>query len=151
MEVWLTKTLAGLRPADAESQAVLDKIPMGNTFPADVPIRQSRSGKWHARYWVLMTRLGEHCEKVEVEPELWLPCRNKDEAHLAMKYCTGLFDSYVIQGGGTIRLVKSTSFDAMTPDEWAEYWKRVIDAVHQKFLPGIELRYVEDELARLAS
>jgi hypothetical protein len=149
-EVWLTKTLAGLRPADAESEAIIGKIPIGNTFPADVPVRKSRSGSWHRRYWALMHMLGTHCSQVEVEPGLVLPIRNKDDAHVAMKYATGLFDSYAIKGG-VVRMVKSTSFDAMTPDEWAAYWKRVLDAVHEKFLPGVEARQFEDEIARLAS
>lgn len=151
MQTWVTRTETGIEPADEDARKAFDKHKVGTTFPIDLPVRATRSGAWHRRYWVLMHMLGTHCEQVEVEPGLVLPIRNKDDAHLAMKYCTGLFDSYVIQGGGVVRLVKSTSFDAMTPDEWGLYWKRVLDAVHQKFLPSIGLHHVEDEIARLAS
>lgn len=150
MEIYLTKTLAGLRAADADSESVLAKIPMGNTFPADVPIKKTRSGSWHRKYWVLMSMLGSHCDSVEVEPGLVMPITNKDDAHVAMRYATGLYDSYALKGG-IVRIVKSTAFDRMTPDEWAAYWPRVLDAVHQKFLPGIESRHVENEIASLAS
>jgi hypothetical protein len=150
VEIWLTRTAFGCAPADAESSEVLKKIPLGNTFPADVPIKKTRSGAWHRRYWVLMSMLGSHCESVEVEPGVVLPIRNKDDAHLAMKYATGLYDSFAVQGG-VVRLVKSTAFERMTPDEWQQYWTRVLDAVHAKFLPNVSLRSVEDEIARMAS
>jgi len=150
METWVTKTLGGLQPADDEAKAAFDKHAIGSTFPVDIPVRASRSGAWHRRYWVLMHMLGSNLDSVEVEPGMVLPIRNKDDAHIAMKYATGLFDSYALPGG-IVRLVKSTAFDRMTPDEWAAYWVKVLDAVHQVFLPGIELRSVEDEIARLAA
>lgn len=151
MEVWVTRTLSGLVPADEESRRAFDKHKVGSTFPVDVPVRTTRSGSWHRRYWALMHLLGSNLDQVEVEPGMVLPIRNKDDAHLAMKYATGLFDSYVIQGGGTVRMVKSTAFDAMSADEWAAYWKKCMDAVHQVFLPGIDLRSVEDEIAKVAA
>ena len=150
MEIYVTKTLMGLQPADDDARKAFDKHAMGSTFPVDVPVRVTRSGAWHRRYWVLMHLLGSNLDQVEVEPGMVLPIRNKDDAHLAMKYATGLFDSYVVNGG-VVRMVKSTAFDAMTPDEWAAYWKRVLDAVHRVFLPGIEGAALEDEIARMAA
>jgi hypothetical protein len=149
-EVWLTRTLMGCQPADADSEAVLKRYPLGTTFPADIPTRKTRSGAWHRRYWALMHMLGSNLDSVEVEPGLVLPIRNQDDAHVAMKYITGLFDSYALPGG-IVRIVKSTAFEAMTPDEWALYWTRVLDAVHQKFLPGIESSALEAEIAQLAA
>ena len=151
MEVWLTKTLAGLQPADDEARKALDKHALGSTFPADVPVRVTRSGAWHKRYWVLCQMLADNLDSVEVEPGMILPIRNKEDVHVALKYATGLYDQYVIQGGGIVRVVKSTAFDAMTPDAWAVYWSKVLDAVHNKFLPNVERATVENELARLAS
>src|SRR3990172_8428696 len=98
-EVWLTRTLSGgLQAADADSMAVIARHKVGSTFPADIPIRVNRSGAWHRKYWALMHLLGSNCQRVEVEPGLVLPIRNKDDAHVAMKYITGLFDSYVLPG-----------------------------------------------------
>lgn len=150
MEIYVTKTLMGLQPADDDARKAFDKHAMGSTFPIDLPVRVTRSGAWHRRYWVLMHLLGSNLDQVEVEPGVVLPIRNKDDAHVAMKYATGLFDSFVTKGG-VIRIVKSTAFDAMTPDAWKIYWAKVLDAVHQKFLPGVELRSVEDEIAKLAA
>jgi hypothetical protein len=150
MEAYVTRTLAGLVPADDDTRKLIERHKVGTTFPVDIPSRLTRSGAWHRKYWVLMSMLGSHCESVEVEPGLVLPIRNKDEAHVAMKYATGLFDTYALPGG-VVRLIKSTAFERMTPDEWAEYWPRVLDAVHAKFLPSISLRSVEEEVARMAS
>lgn len=150
METWVTKTLGGLVPADDEAKRAYDKHAMGSTFPIDLPVRTTRSGAWHRKYWVLMHMLGSNLDQVEVEPGMVLPIRNKDDAHVAMKYATGLFDSYVLPTG-IVRLVKSTAFDAMTPDEWAIYWRKVLDAVHTKFLPGVEGAALENEIARLAA
>jgi hypothetical protein len=151
MEAWVTRTANGLVAADEGAQKLIDRHAVGSTFPVDIAARTTRSGNWHRRYWVLMTMLSDNLQQVEVEPGMVLPIRNKDDAHLAMKYATGLFDSYIIQGGGTVRLIKSTAFDAMTPDEWATYWKRVLEATHRVFLPGVTLPTVENEIARLAS
>ncbi len=150
MEIYVTKTLSGLQPTDEDARKAYDKHAMGSTFPIDMPVRTTRSGAWNRRYWVLMQMLGSNLDHVEVEPGIVLPIRNKDDAHVAMKYATGLFDQFVTQSG-IVRIVKSTAFDAMTPDEWAIYWKRVLDAVHQKFLPGIEGAALEDEIARMAA
>jgi hypothetical protein len=150
MEIWVTRTLGGLVPADDEAKTAFDKHKLGSTFPLNLPVRTTRSGAWHRRYWVLMHLLGSNMDQVEVEPGMVLPIRNKDDAHLAMKYATGLFDSYVVRGS-VVRMVKSTAFDAMTPDEWAAYWTKVLDAVHRVFLPGIEGPALEDEIARMAA
>jgi hypothetical protein len=48
------------------------------------------------------------------------------------------------------RVPKSTRFEEMTPDEWAAYWPRMLDAVHQRVLPNAS-SYMQDDLARLAS
>lgn len=150
MEIWVQKTAAGLQPADEDARRAFDKHAVGSTFPIDIAMRITRSGAWHKRYWVLMQILGANLDHVEVEPGLVLPIRNKDDAHIAMKYATGLFDSFVVPGN-VIRIVKSTAFESMTADEWADYWKRVLDAVHQKFLPGVTIASVENEIAMLAA
>lgn len=150
MEAWVTRTLTGIAPADEEARKAFDKHAVGTTFPVDIPVRMTRSLVWHKRYWVLMTMLADNLDQVEVEPELILPIRNKEDAHLAMRYATGLFESFAVKGA-VVRIVKSTAFDAMTADEWTFYWKRVLDAVHAKFLPGVAMGSVEQEIARLAS
>lgn len=94
--------------------------------------------------------LASHVEAVEIEPGVRLPIRSADDAHTAIKYATGLYDQFAIETG-VVRLLKSTAFDKMNFEEWAAYWPRVLDAVHTKFLPGVALPEVEQEIARMAS
>lgn len=150
MKVFLDRTPFGCKPSDEDSAAVLKRIPLGTTFEADIITRKNRSGAWHRRYWVLCSMLASNLDRVEIEPGLVLPITDSESAHVALKYATGCYDSYAIKVG-VVRLLKSTAFDRMDADEWAAHWKRVLDAVHQKFLPGIESRMIEDEIARLAS
>lgn len=150
MKVWLDRTPFGCKPSDAESEAVLKRIPIGTTFEADVVTRKSRSTSWNRRYWLLMSMLASNLDHVEVEPGLILPIRDSESAHVAMKYATGLYDQYVLEAG-MVRIIKSIAFERMDADEWAAYWPRVLDAVHEKFLPGVEIPEMQNELARLAS
>lgn len=150
MEHWFTRTLTGCAPADAECERALKRYALGSTFPMDLATRKTRSGAWHRKYWVLCSMLAANLESVEVEDGLTMPIRCAEDVHVALKYATGLYDSYALEAG-VVRVVKSTAFDRMSPDEWAAYWPRVLDAVHQRFLPGVELRHVEDEIARMAS
>lgn len=149
-EFWVTRTMTGLAPADADAAKEIERHNIGTTFPIQMPTRVTRSGAWHRRYWVLMTMLADNLDQVEVEPGLVLPIRSKEDAHVAMRYATGLFDSFIVKGAA-VRIVKSTKFDSMTPDEWAMYWRKVLVAVHDKFLPGVALPTVENEIARIAS
>lgn len=149
MRIWLDRTPFGCKPSDDDSAAVLKRIPIGTTFEADVITRKSRSGAWHRRYWVLCSMLASNLDHVEIEPGLVLPITDSESAHVALKYATGCYDSYAIKGG-VVRLLKSTAFDRMDADEWAKHWVRVLDAVHEKFLPGVGAEF-QEELARMAS
>jgi hypothetical protein len=149
MKVWLERTMSGCRPADDASAGILKKIPLGTTFEAAVITRKLRSGAWHRRYWGLMSLLASHVERVEIEPGAWFEISNDPEkAHAAMKYCTGLYDTYVIEGGGFVRMLKSTAFDRMAHEDWVTYWNKVLDAVHQKFLKHVDLTDLHDEILR---
>lgn len=161
MKFWLTRTLSGLIPADAESQRVASKFPLGTTFEAETNTRQSRSGPWHRRYWLLMSRLAECVDSIDIrdindatgEPMMY-PVHCAEDVHTSLKYVTGHCHKHVFDTpAGTIvhRVPKPTNFEDMTPDEWAAYWPRVLDAIHQRVLPQVGSKFIEDDLARLAS
>src|SRR5690606_7666931 len=149
-EHWFTRTLTGCAPADADCEAALKRYPSGSTFPMDIATRKTRSGAWHRKYWALCSMLASNLESVEVEPGFVMQIHSGEDIHVALQYVTGLFDPYALKEG-LVRVIRSTAFDRMTPDEWALYWPRVLDAVHQRTLPNVELASAENELARMAS
>lgn len=97
-----------------------------------------------------MARIAENVDSITIEPGMTLPVKSAEDVHVAVKYATGLFDQYAIEGG-VVRLLKSTAFDKMDVDAWAAYYPRVLDAVHRVILPGVDIAEVEQELGRLAS
>jgi len=150
MKVFLDRTPFGCKPSDEDSAAVLKRIPIGTTFEADVTTRKLRSAAWGRRYWLLMSMIAANVESVEIEPGVRLPITDRESAHVAMKYLTGLYDSYAIKGG-VVRLIKSTAFEKMSAEEWAAYWQVVLRKVHEVILPGVDIPEVENEIARMAS
>lgn len=149
MKIWLDRTVGGCKASDEESAAVLNRIPPGTSFEVDVVTKRTRSVSWNRRYWALMKILASNCEQVEIEPDVWMPITDSESAHVAMKYLTGLYDSYAIKGG-VVRLIKSTAFEKMDAEEWADYWQKVLDAVCQKFIPGVSIPDVELEIMEIA-
>ncbi len=147
MKGWLTKHGRGFLPADEESEALHRRMEIGEAaYFEQVRVRDARSFK---RYWLLMTRIAENVESIEIDEGVWMPIRRKEDAHTAMKLITGLYDTLPVVGTPfAIRVPKSTSFKEMTPDEWDAFLPRVLDAVHEKVLPGIE---ASEDLMRLAS
>ena len=150
MRCWLERSLNGCKPADDEAATILKRIPLGTTFEADIVTRKMRSSAWNRRYWVLMSMIADNCEHIEIEPGVTLRVSDAESAHVACKYLTGLYDSFAIKGG-VVRLLKSTAFDRMSAEDWAAYWRKLLQAVHEKILPGVSLPSVEEEIARLAS
>jgi hypothetical protein len=160
MRVWFTRTLSGCVAADSESHRVLAKFPPGTTFEGDVKTRQARSVPWNRRYWLLLGRLAEHVSEVNIRElgdsgkPLMMPVQDSKSLHIAMKLICGLSQKYTVESAVetlVVRVPDSIAFDAMEADEWAAYWPRVLDAVHQRVLPGVGNQFIEDDLARLAS
>lgn len=150
MKLWFVKTMSGLAPADDDARAALKRFPIGTSIEVDVTTRKLRSLRFHRRYWLLMARIAENVDSIEIEPGVVLPVRNAEDVHVAVKYATGLFDQYAIEGG-VVRLLKSTAFDKMDFEQWAAYYPKVLDAVHRVILPGVNIAEIEQEIARLAS
>lgn len=150
MKLWLAKHGRGFLPADEESEKLHARMEVGECkLFEEIRVRDVRS---HKRYWLLMTRIAEHVESIEIDDGVWMPIRNKEDAHTAMKLITGLYDTLPVAGTNfAVRIPKSTDFARMTPDEWDSFLPRVLDAVHVKVLPHVPLASVEHDIARLAS
>jgi hypothetical protein len=138
---------------DEESLRLIRKLGEGEAV-AFKPLR-TRSVLWHRRYWALMTQVSVHIETINIslgrEPVL-MPVTCAEDLHTAIKLITGYCTTQHIAGTGyVLRIPRSTSFAEMTADEWSQYYPKVLDAIHERALPQIEIPEVANELARLAS
>lgn len=103
----------------------------------------------HRRYWKLLTMCAENCERIELPYGGSMEIHDKDDVHTAMKICTGhvtwVLDSF---GKERFAIPKDTNFEAMTADEWNEWWPRVLDVVAERVMPGIQLPEIEHEIEK---
>lgn len=155
MRIWMETTLSGhLKPADDASLAVVKKLPVGTTVECEVITRKARSGQWHRRYWAMMSMIASNVPQVEVAPGAFMDIHDSEDAHTAMKLLTGHVHTYTVQlknKTSLLRIPKPTNFTDMDTEEWAAFYRKVLDAVHFHILPTVKLSYIEDEIARIAS
>lgn len=149
MRIWLTRTLNGAVPDGEDAMRVFKRFPPGTSFECDVIASQHRSAKWNRRYRALCKLIASHTDRIDCGDGLVLPVHDQEGAHVALKYLTGLYDSYAIGPHGVVRLLKSTAFDKMSSEEWNVYWRRLVDAVQQHIMPGVSDSTIENELNNL--
>jgi len=137
----------GWLPASDEAEKVLQRMEQGE-IGWFKPIRV-RDIVAHRRYWKLLTMCAENCERIELPYGGFMEIHSKDDVHIAIKlwagHVTTIFDAF---GKPAFQIPKSTDFESMTADEWAEYWPRVLDIVQQHIMPGIQLPEIEYELQK---
>lgn len=91
----------------------------------------------------------EHCERIELDDGAVMHVKSKNDVHTALKLCTGHYDTlFDANGKPLVRIPKSTNFEEMTADEWADYWPLVTQAVYEKILPGVSLPQIETEILK---
>lgn len=147
MKIELYRRGAGWLPASEDAQKVLGRMAQGEIAWMK-PLR-IRDPVAHRRYWKLMSMCAENCDRIELPYGGSMEIHSKDDVHTAIKICTGhvtwVLDAF---GKPTFALPKSTDYESMTGDEWAEYWPRVLDVVQERVLPGIQLPEIEHEMQR---
>lgn len=138
MKIELYRRGQGFLPASDEAESVRNRMTQGEI--CWVKVLRVRDPKSHRRYWQLMTLCAENCERIELPYGGVMMINNKNDVHTAIKLCTGLVDTiFDAFGKPAFQIPKSTSYEEMTEDEWAEYWPRVLDVVQAQILPGVSI------------
>lgn len=142
MKVWFARHGDSLVSTDEDSLRVIRRLGEGECQLFER--KAVRDPVAHRRYWGLMRLIAHNVDRIEIDrlggQPVFMRVFNKQNAHTAMKLCTGLYETLPI--GGTdyaVRVPLSTDFESMTPDEWLAYWPRVMDVIHEKVLPGVEI------------
>jgi hypothetical protein len=150
-EVWFVRQGAGLFPTDEDSRKAIARLDDGEC-KAFKPIGV-RDPVMHRRYWALMTDLAKKVRRIEIDrlggQPVYMPIFTKENAHTAMKLCTGLYDTLPVGGSDyCVRVPHSTGFNEMTPDEWLLYWPEVLNVCVEKVAPEIEIPEARDDMLR---
>ena len=137
----LAKTLGGMVPACEVSEKVFRKTSVNELIETDTKTKNTRSVLWHRRYFGLLRLIYQNCERFKSE----------EDVHFFLKYETGMFDGSVkMESGETVYFVKSIAFSEMTAEEWAAYWKKALDVLYDKVMPGIDMQEALNEIDRCA-
>lgn len=142
-----------LAPTDEESEKFLRKLGEGERRglkPLGI-----RSITWHSKYWGMLSDIAPHLTQINVSlgpvPAM-MPIRTAYELHTAVKLISGHCITQQIKGTPyVLRIPLPTNFDEMTAEEWAEFYPRALDAIHERALPQVKMPWVREELARVAS
>jgi hypothetical protein len=137
----------GFLPASEEAEKVRNHMSQGEIVW--VKVMRIRDPVAHRRYWQLMTMCADNCEQIELPYGGVMKIHSKDDVHTAIKLCTGLVDTiFDAFGKPAFQIPKSTNYEAMTADDWNEYWPKVLQVVQNTILPGVSIPEVEFEIQK---
>ncbi|WP_213287536.1 hypothetical protein [Bradyrhizobium sp. sGM-13] len=114
--------LAPVTPGDEELINGLSKKP----FLAKLTRVNPRSVIQNKFYWAVLREVVEHQDLYQ----------NATELHLALKVKLGYVESLHFIGGQMLTTVKSTSFDAMDPEEFKHFMDAALALLCEEVIPG---------------
>jgi hypothetical protein len=151
MRVFLQKSVAGLKPGCETSEALMRKLSIGEAIEVDWKTRNTRSVRWHRRYWALCNLIYQSVEGVTIAGE-YVEFNSVDKVHLTIKGLAGLVDGVIVLPDGVrAYLIRSIAFDAMTAEEWSKAWDQLVIATHKHILPQVTIADLENEIAKVAA
>lgn len=147
MKIELFRRGKGWLPASEPAQRVLGRMTEGEI--GWFKTLRVRSLVDHRRYWGLMRLCAHHCERIELPYGGAMEIHNEDDVHTAIKICVGhvtwVLDAF---GKPTFAIPKSTDYESMDADDWAEYWPGVVQTIMERVMPGVSMPEVELELLK---
>jgi len=131
----LRRTLSGFEPANDLSAELVRKVKLGEVVKCE--LKRPRSLPWHARYWALVSLVSDNSS------------RTPDEVHALFKLKAGLVKRLEGRNGTVWAIPDSIAFHAMSREEWAVYWDKVVAIVCNDLLPGVTEEQLGAELRKL--
>ena len=130
MHVQLTKTLAGLIPADPETNKWYEKIKLGATIHSD--FRKMRNAAFHRKLFALFNLAYSYWEPGQVDSKHGVPEKNFDRFRKDLTILAGHYHS-VIRLDGTVRIeADSLSFGSMDQEIFNGLYQNILTVVMDK-------------------
>ena len=124
MQVILTKTRAGLIPADPPSQEWFDKLWLGEDIHGE--FRRYRNLAFHRKYFALLNLAFDHWQPGEVTSRHGTPEKNFDRFRADLAIMCGFYDVVIRLDGSTRIEAKSISFAKMDQEQFQELYDKTI-------------------------
>lgn len=132
---YFAKHLGALRPADADAEAILRSISMGECV--EVTVKRKRNPKHHRKLMALLNIVVENTDG------RW---PNIDALKEDLKMATGLFEKRVSISGKTYFIPKSISFASMDQAEFTKWYDQALDVIVTRIIPGLDRADLENEV-----
>ena len=131
-DVNLTRSPAGLVPADIAASEWLQRIGVGK--PVNATVRQPRNGKFHRKFFAMLDVAYSNHEWPEIQTK-WGSVRTSRE--MFRKYVivkAGHYEPDLTPHGEVRVQPKSISFTKMDEDEFSQLYSDVLDVILAEFL-----------------
>lgn len=138
MDIFLTRTLAGLVPADEAAKQAVKRWKMGETLKCSV--RKPRDYKNHRRYFGLLNLTFENQDKYT----------SFEHFRKAVQIAAGHVDELISLEGEVLLLPKSIAYDALDEMEFSKVFGETM-TVCAKILGDLDLDHLRIEVERYAA
>lgn len=138
MDIFLTRTLAGLVPADEQAKQAVRKWNMGETLRCSV--KKPRCYKNHKHYFALLNLTFDNQEKY----------RNFEHFRKAVQIEAGHVDELITLDGVIVLLPKSIAYDTLDEMEFGKVFAETM-TVCAKILGDLDLDELRIEVERYAA
>lgn len=138
MDIFLTRTLAGLAPADAEAKEAVKRWKIGETLKCSV--RKPRCYTNHKRYFALLNLTFENQEKYT----------SFEHFRKAVQIAAGHVDELISLDGEVLLLPKSIAYDALDEMDFSKVFAETM-TVCAKILGDLDLDDLRIEVERYAA
>jgi len=125
MRTYLTKTQAGLLPADPPTEEWYRKLKLGDVVSQDSTV--VRNPKFHRKYFALLQVGYENWTPGEIDSKYGTPAKNFDRFRKDVAILCGYYDMVIRLDGSTRAEAKSISFANMEEDEFEKLYSATID------------------------
>jgi hypothetical protein len=138
MDIFLTRTLNGLLPADEEAKQACKRWKLGETLKCSV--RKPRDYTNHKRYFALLNLTFENQDKYT----------SFEHFRKAVQIAAGHVDELITLEGELVFIPKSIAYDALDEMEFSKVMGETM-TVCARILGDLELHELEREVARYAA
>jgi len=127
MNIYLTKTIAGFVPTDADTEVWAKKVKAGAVISAD--FKQVRNPGFHRKYMALLTVAYDNWSPGEVDSKYGIPEKNFDRFRKDVAILSGFYHN-VVRLDESVRVeADSISFANMTGEIFAELYNQSINVL----------------------
>jgi hypothetical protein len=137
-DLYLTRTLAGLIPADEEAKQAVKRWKMGETLRCSV--RKPRCYRNHKHYFALLSLTYDNQDRYT----------NFEHFRKAVQIEAGHVDELIRLDGEIVLIPKSIAYDALDEMEFAKVFGETM-TVCARILGDLDLRELEQEVMRYAA